>query len=593
VLGIDSGLKRINPGFDWSSKAGESIVTLNEPGLVKTLRALPPESLPSAISLEGDTFKLNMGARVKDLNEAFSSMINANQASKLGLEPGQLVKFFHESPLTAYSIRSQAAHALAIQSETTLRLADRGLVHIVTTDAGKAAALADGMLEVRGWHTPIGSVFAPKEIASDMERVMAVTRNAQELKSFKKLADQTTAMWTRQVLSPITKGLAYPLRNAITNTINSIFGGLTVSGQAEANRIQMKVMRGASKLMGAEGLNFDAALAKTVEGIDDGGRTATLVKYLRDDNIMNTGLYRSLDMMASAGDIERAGKSGLKGFASKRLSPLSPQNVLFAPGKAVNVVIEDNARIALYVSVFDSTGSREAAREAVAKYLFDYNDLTPFESHVLKTANAFWTFTRKNTALQLKLLADRPQLLENTMRIKQRLFDPNGDNNLLYPGEAAQGKGVAGGLLRTIGGGTGAANIDDPITAAMQALDPVIMTAYAGIEKLPGGKSFVGNLPPSEKPTLQNITRGVLRNTAGAPAAVATFLFENASGTTIEGRPVKEDPAWQKLVNTIAPVDPEGQFHVGHRRRRRYQDADQHSAPAHGHHVLPPRRPEG
>jgi hypothetical protein len=402
--------------------------------------------------------------------------------------------------------------------------------------------------------SPIGEVWAPKELVPELNRLNAVTRNADQLKSFKRTVDQATALWTKQVLSPITKGLSYPLRNAMSNTINAVFGGLTVGGQREANRLQMGVMRKTAKIMREEGLSHEAALARVTGDLT--GRDALLIQYLREDNIVNSGLYRSLDSLDAAGDVAHKDATGVKAAVKRGLDPRSPENILFKPGRAVNTVIEDNARMALYISVFDRTGSRAAAREAVAKYLFDYADLTPFESNVLKTANAFWTFTRKNTALQVKLLADRPQLAANTFRLKQELYDPDPDNQgLLYPGENKEGFGVAGKVLQGAMGGQGVVRIDDPVTSAFQALDPVILAAYAGIATMPGGDKFVKNLPPSEQPTFKNISRGVLGNTAGMPAALATFIFEEAAGVDVEkGRELKAGEAKERFREAMVPL---------------------------------------
>lgn len=552
VLGIDHGLATV-PGFDWSAKIGErSYVKVTSPEIVEHLKTIPKEDLPSAIRTIADGFEVNMGAKVSDINEAYNTLITENAKIKLKLNPKESVKFFHDNPLTTYAVRSQAAHRIAIQADTTFALADRGLLHLVTTPVGELAAAGDGLVHVKGWDTPIGKAFANPDMAEEMNRLAGITRNSEQLKSFKKTVDATTALWTKQVLSPLTKGLAYPLRNAMSNNINGVFGGLTVSGQREANRMQMQVFRKASKLMEAEGLSSERALARVVEG---DARSAKLAQYLREDDIMNSGLYRSLSTLDSYNDLARAGATGKLAPVKRAFDPRSADNLLFKPGKAINTVIEDNARIALYISVFDKTGSRAAAREAVAKYLFDYADLTPFESHVLKNANAFWTFTRKNTGLQVKLLADRPQLAANTLRLKQQLFssDPN-DQGLLYPGEAKEGKGVAGPFLQSVMGGRGVVNIDDPVTSALQALDPVIMAAYAGIAKLPGGDQFVNNLPPSERPTGQHITQGIFKNTAGAPAALFAYLAEEATGAKLTtGRDVS-GTAFDRMAAAIAPL---------------------------------------
>lgn len=548
ALGIERQLEHLSQGFDFSERAGRTVLRIEDPGVA------------AGLGEKGSFVEVNLARPAKEINDQIAAAINESTRRALKLDEGDTFKLFEENPLTAYSYRNRTAQTVAIEQDMMANAEKSGLVYRgLTPKAGDGASQAayeawkktvpEHYVPVQGWSTPGEVTFADPAVAKEMSKVRALLRNDEELKAFKRIVDQSSALWTRQVLSPITKGFGQQMRNLQSNLINATFGGLTLDGQKEAIRLQAGALRDAGKLMKTEGLSFDAAIAKL--GLDAGGRDATLLRYLRDDDILNTGLYRVLDWGDTTG--EKLGGT-LKDVAKKRLSPLSGRNVLFAPGRAVNTAIEDNGRMALYISVFDKTGSREAAREAVAKYLFDYADLTTFESHVMKNVNAFYTYMRKNTALQLKVFADRPALPLTVLKAKSALAD--GDNqDLLAPGEQKdRGLFQAGGALQAVIGGKGVVGLDDPVTSAIRTIDPFIQGAYYTLDKASGGK-LSQSLPPTERPTGASVTKGFIGLTAGAPAEALTTIAEVALGKDLRtDRELKETDTWKKLVSAVAPV---------------------------------------
>ena len=551
ALGIERQLEHLSQGFDFSERAGRGIIRIEDPTVAK------------ALGEKGSFIEIDLSRPAVEINERISAAINESARRSLKLGDNETFKLFEENPLTAYSYRNRTAQTVAIEADMMKNAEELGLVKRTvlpkaTDAAGQAAhaqfqsTLPEGWVEVKGWGTPGEVTYAPEAVAKEMSKVRAIITNDEELRGFKKIVDQAGALWTRQVLSPITKGFGQQMRNLQSNLINATFGGLTLDGQKEAIRLQTGALRQAGKLMKTEGLSFDAALAKL--GLEAGGRDATLLRYLREDDILNTGLYRVLDWGDTTSDTLT---SGLKERVAKRVNPLSSRNVLFAPGRVVNTAIEDNGRMALYISVFDKTGSREAAREAVAKYLFDYADLTTFESHVMKNVNAFYTYMRKNTALQIKLMAERPALPLTTLKAKAALADDNQD--LLKEGELG-GRGLfqAGPALQGVIGGKGVVGIDDPVTAAIRTIDPFIQAAYLTLDKASGGK-LMASVPETERPTLSSIAKGGVGLTAGAPAEFLTTLAEVALGKDIRtDRELTESDSWQKLVSAVAPVWDQG-----------------------------------
>lgn len=96
--------------------------------------------------------------------------------------------------------------------------------------------------------------------------------------------------------------------------------------------------------------------------------------------------------------------------------------------------------------------SPKEARDRVNKYLFDYSDLTEFETDVMKRIIPFYTFMRKNMELQLNTLLEKPQTVKNARRLlanqrkasvsteERQLLDSNDLTKIIIP--TGKGKSV-------------------------------------------------------------------------------------------------------------------------------------------------------
>ena len=96
--------------------------------------------------------------------------------------------------------------------------------------------------------------------------------------------------------------------------------------------------------------------------------------------------------------------------------------------------------------------SPKEARDRVNKYLFDYDDITEFETEVMKRIIPFYTFMRKNMELQLNTLLEKPQTVKNARRLlanqrkasvsteERQLLDSNDLTKVIIP--TGKGKSV-------------------------------------------------------------------------------------------------------------------------------------------------------
>ena len=86
-------------------------------------------------------------------------------------------------------------------------------------------------------------------------------------------------------------------------------------------------------------------------------------------------------------------------------------------GSVVGRNIENQARIATFIVNTKKTGSFDTAAKQVDKFLFDYDDLTPFQKDWMRLVFPFFTWTQKNVVLQLKMLQENPVFYSQMQRL--------------------------------------------------------------------------------------------------------------------------------------------------------------------------------
>jgi len=131
--------------------------------------------------------------------------------------------------------------------------------------------------------------------------------------------------------------------------------------------------------------------------------------------------YSADDLPKLMDDIKKAGVIGngqYTGDIAEHISSQIGKTSAFNPAsqrffgyrwnRAVGSLVEDNAKIAHFLSKrSEGYGVKEAA-ESVKKYLFDYGDLTSVEQNLLKRVMPFYTWTSKNIPLQIQEFINNP-----------------------------------------------------------------------------------------------------------------------------------------------------------------------------------------
>lgn len=149
--------------------------------------------------------------------------------------------------------------------------------------------------------------------------------------------------------------------------------------------------------------------------------------------ILNEGYFNSdFDEASSAwgsvkdlvqGDVEDAAKNAGDFIKGAGKNPLKSDFVLYELGREAGSFIETRDKLVHYVSLRRSGESAEAAADSVRKFLFDYNDLTVFEHTTMKRIFPFYTWMKKNTALQLEQSIMQPQLYRNLAKVLDAIDD--------------------------------------------------------------------------------------------------------------------------------------------------------------------------
>jgi len=204
----------------------------------------------------------------------------------------------------------------------------------------------------------------------------------EELKVIIKGFDKVQNLWKAQALiSP-----SYHTRNMIGNLWNNYLAGVNPLFYSKAGLVQ-------------KGLIKDPKLieqAKRLGVLDDGW----FAKDIADEIVSKV--------------------EGVKNW-KKGLNPLSQQNYLIKLNRKIGSTVENNARLAHYMSKIAEGVSPEVAARSVKKYLFDYGDLTTFEKTIMKRIAPFYTWSRKNLPVQMTEIVAQPAKFALPHKIIERL----------------------------------------------------------------------------------------------------------------------------------------------------------------------------
>ena len=99
---------------------------------------------------------------------------------------------------------------------------------------------------------------------------------------------------------------------------------------------------------------------------------------------------------------------------------------VFGAGRTVGRAIENEGRLINFMTNLRRGFSPEDAATRTKEFLFDYDNLSNFEKEAMRRLIPFFTFTRKNIALQLKTLITNPSKVVNQARALEAIGEAMG-----------------------------------------------------------------------------------------------------------------------------------------------------------------------
>ena len=132
-----------------------------------------------------------------------------------------------------------------------------------------------------------------------------------------------------------------------------------------------------------------------------------------------------------------AGSSGLlKGIVPGKFDPTDTKNFApYAKGSQIGSFVEGNDRLIHFASQIKRGMGFEEAAESVNKFLFDYSDLTFFEQSVMKRIMPYYTWLRKNSALQMEQFIAKPNKYRNMFKVVGGIENTVAEDERLRDGE--------------------------------------------------------------------------------------------------------------------------------------------------------------
>lgn len=241
----------------------------------------------------------------------------------------------------------------------------------------------------------VPTYMLPEEIAKDMNRFNKFFIGDPTASKMLQMFDKAQNAW---------KGMAtcirlpFHLRNMYSNWWQAYISGIP------AVKLPQELLRSAAVQAGGV---KSLKLGNKVYKVSD------LTTAMEDLGVLGKGWIGSDIAQSQMREIESILKYG-------KLRNLNP----FEAGRTFGTAIENNSRVAVFLSRVSKGESFEDSAKAVRKYLFDYTELTPFERNVMKRVLPFYTWSRKNIPLQIDGLLKTPQKYARYGKAMRAFKDP-------------------------------------------------------------------------------------------------------------------------------------------------------------------------
>lgn len=400
-------------------------------------------------------------------------------------------------------------------------------------------------MEKRGFRKvtlgPAGDVMVHPDLAEPVDSYFKIITGDPDITQFGKLVDGWNRLWRAYATVPLIGGTGFTTKNVIGNIFNNTLAGVGISAYTEAMGMQLAVRK-------AKRLHPDMQIPEALDAIGADQRLSSMVAAALEEGVIDESFYR-VDVGGNSATNALTATRTTAGKAAALADVRNPSQMLgVRSGRAVNSAMEDNARLAHFIHKMDELGSIPEAAASVRRYLFDYSDLTPFEQKVMKRANAFYTFSRKNVPLQFAELVRNPAGQRRLLMAEQQLTGATGaeDDGSELPAWAGeiglrmgdtQGRAITGNSNPFVGG------IETPLESATKTLDPL------------------RSLLPGSGRSAQDTAQGIVGLTSGGPVSLAKTVMDEASGSSsfsggslLNPEGERKTPLAISLAGSVLPV---------------------------------------
>lgn len=302
-------------------------------------------------------------------------------------------------------------------------------------------------------YEPLGNFALPKDIAQQINGYHTVMTNQSEVKLMGDTWHALVSHWRGWSLGIFP---SYHSRNMVNNFVQNWFSGMSPNDLIWAHTLASRMQKYGTELT-EEFLDTPRgrmSLAEVYEhfanldGFSSGfagaefGDTAKrgAAQFLKRREIMKRKPNRFLDLpgiRAADAAISEAkvslagmGKTGIRDVLPGAKMPANSK--LAVAGFGVGKSFEDNARLAQFLYSLKSGHTVEGARERVAKYLFDYNDIN-IVTDKLRDLFPFIVWSRKNIPHQLENLVMHPSRLGIIGKAKDMSEDLFAEGGVDFP----------------------------------------------------------------------------------------------------------------------------------------------------------------
>jgi hypothetical protein len=296
--------------------------------------------------------------------------------------------------------------------------------------AGEAAFA--GMREIQTEIPALKGMLFDEDVANILDRIIPVVESDKGMGKLRKAMSYLTSMFKGYAtLSP-----GFHLRNDRSNMVTGFinYGAGFLNPKRKLDGILLSAYglygeEGMKKLVGKIGMK-DYAINKLLNKTVGGKTYRQWAQVMREKGIISK---------ASMGyNLEEAiEKLGTKDPLLKRLNPLATDNVYFKGSREVGAVIESSARAQGFLIDIEkmagkgggaASGMIDEAVRNVKKYFFDYEDLSKVEQQYLKKIIPFYSWIRKNIALQIDQLIRKPGTMGAVAKTVKAMTDEEAED---------------------------------------------------------------------------------------------------------------------------------------------------------------------